>query len=80
MAGLEGQEGLGHVSRPRNYIFEKPVFESRFPCKLPPAVLTLPGSSHSNCPNKIPQTSRGILFGGPGGTRTLDILLKRQTL
>lgn len=35
--------GLGHVPRPRNFIFEKQVFKRRFPCTMPPALLTSTG-------------------------------------
>jgi len=35
-----GQVGLGHVPRPRNFAIGKLVAIGRFPCELPPAVLT----------------------------------------
>ena len=37
---LAGMAGFAHFQRALNYIFEKQVFKSRFPCKLPLAVFT----------------------------------------
>ena len=77
-------EGLGHILRSRNFIYESIAFRRRFPCDLPQAALPLEpygcqGFESQTVQLKIAHKGR-LLVGGSGGARTLDTLLKRQVL
>ena len=37
---MAGVEGFGHVSRPRNFTIDSIAVIGRFPCEMPPALLT----------------------------------------
>ncbi len=60
---LRGQEGLGHVPRPRKFTIASIACIGTFPCGLPLAILTLDtavrpvkNSRHFRQPNKISST------------------------
>ena len=58
--------GLGHLRRPRNFIFESIAFKRRLPCNPPLAGLT-PGlgvcSSHHVAIVKTPAFARVFVWG-----------------
>ena len=64
------------------------VAPRKFPCRMPLAFFTLDTGCVEDssaltelCQRKKPYLAdKAFFFGGPGGTRTLDTLLKRQVL
>ena len=72
---MEGQEGLGHVPRPRNFAIANAVRIGRFPCDAKTFAshpLHPQGVSHSSLAmlskTKYHHRRTVFYFGGPGGT------------